>query len=69
MELLTRSIREYLRGCKKEAREVFLQRYYFCDSVKVIADNRGMSESKVKSLLYRTRLALKEYLEKEGFVV
>lgn len=68
-ELLTKTIRDYLQGCKEEARTVFLQRYYFCDSIKFIAENRGMSESKVKSLLYRTRLALKEYLEKEGFVV
>ena len=32
-----------------------------------MASELGMSESKVKTLLYRTRLGLKEYLEKEGF--
>jgi RNA polymerase sigma-70 factor (ECF subfamily) len=37
------------------------------DSIKAVAVNNSMSESKVKSMLYRTRLGLKEHLEKEGF--
>ena len=57
----------YLRLQSKETQAAFLGRYYFLDPVKEIAAYLGMSESKVKSLLYRTRLGLKEYLEKEGF--
>ena len=57
----------YLRLQSREVQTAFLGRYYFLDPVKEIAAYLGMSESKVKSLLYRTRLALKEYLEKEGF--
>lgn len=57
----------YLRLQSKEVQAAFLGRYYFLDPVKEIASYLGMSESKVKTLLYRTRLGLKEYLEKEGF--
>ena len=64
---LADAIGVYLRLQSKETQTAFLGRYYFLDPVKEIAAYLGMSESKVKSLLYRTRLGLKEYLEKEGF--
>ena len=69
VKLLADSIGVYLRLQSQEARTVFLARSYFLDPVKEIAACCGMSESKVKSLLYRTRLGLKEYLEKEGFAL
>ena len=59
----------YLRLQSEEARNAFIGRYYFLDSLKEVAAYCGMSESKCKSLLYRTRVGLKEYLEKEGFSV
>ena len=64
---LADAIGVYLRLQSREVQAAFLGRYYFLDPVKEIAAYLGMSESKVKSLLYRTRLGLKEYLEKEGF--
>ena len=64
---LSDAIGIYLRLQSKEVQAAFLGRYYFLDPVKEIARYLGMSESKVKTLLYRTRLGLKEYLEKEGF--
>lgn len=67
VKLLADSIGIYLRLQSPEARAAFLGRYYFLDSVKEIAAYCGISESKVKTLLYRTRLGLKDYLEKEGF--
>lgn len=39
------------------------------DPLGEIARSHGISESKVKSLLYRTRQGLRTYLEKEGFSV
>lgn len=66
-KLLADAIGVYLRLQSREVQTAFLGRYYFLDPVKEIAAYLGMSESKVKSLLYRTRLGLKEYLEKEGF--
>ena len=69
VKLLADAIGIYLRLQSEEARTAFIGRYYFLDPIKEVAAYCGMSESKVKSLLYRTRLDLKEYLEKEGFCV
>lgn len=67
VKLLADAIGIYLRLQSEEARTAFLGRYYFLDSVKEVAAYCGMSESKCKSLLHRTRLGLKDYLTKEGF--
>ncbi|MGN0618742.1 MAG: RNA polymerase sigma factor [Ruminiclostridium sp.] len=69
LNLLGEVISRYLRGISREAREMFVCRYFFGDSVKKIAGARGITEAKVKSSLHRTRAGLKEYLEKEGFPV
>lgn len=67
--LLAEAIGAYLRECRDEARDIFVCRYYFCDSIKAITGYFGASESKVKSSLFRTRAGLKAYLKKEGFSV
>ena len=64
---LADAIGVYLRTQSKETQAAFLGRYYFLDPVKEIAAYLGITESKVKTLLFRTRVGLKEYLEKEGF--
>lgn len=66
---LAAAISAFLRTLSKESRNLFVSRYYFCDSLKDAARYVGVSESKAKSLLYRTRLALKDYLVKEGFLI
>ena len=67
VKLLADAIGIYLRTLPEEARNLFLSRYYFLDSLKEAAACCGMTEGKAKSLLHRTRLGLKEYLRKEGF--
>ena len=67
VRLLADAIGVFLRLQSEEARNAFIGRYYFLDSVKEVAAYCGMSESKCKTLLHRTRLGLKEYLRKEGF--
>ena len=68
LNLLSQAINAFLRTLSDEARDVFIGRYYFADSIREIARYCRMSESKVKSMLFRTRAGLKSYLEKEGFV-
>ena len=68
-KVLGEALNRFLQGMSEEARHTFIGRYYFLDSVKEVAAYCGMSESKVKSILYRTRQELKTYLEKEGFVL
>ena len=59
----------FLRLQSEEARNAFIGRYYYLDSLKEVAAYCGMTESKCKTLLFRTRVALKEYLREEGFDV
>ncbi len=64
---LAEALNRFLRAVPKDARNAFIGRYYFFDPLKKVASYCGMSEAKVKSLLYRTRQSLKEYLVKEGY--
>lgn len=56
----------FLRGESEDARRVFLRRYWFFDSIADIAADCSFSESKVKSMLLRTRRRLRDYLREEG---
>ena len=67
VKLLGEAISRFLLSRPKEARTLFVARYYFLDSLKEAARYCGMTESRAKSLLCRTRCALREYLKKEGF--
>ncbi len=67
--LLAQAISAYLGTVSKEARVLFVCRYFYMDSLSEIAEYTRYSESKIKSSLYRTRRNLKAYLEKEGFVI
>ena len=60
-------ISSFLRGVKAEYRNVFLRRYWFADSISDISDRFHLSESKVRSMLFRTRNKLRDYLRKEGY--
>ncbi len=63
---LSEAIDGFLRGIGRTKRIVFVRRYWYCDSIRQIASAQGFSESKVKSLLMRTRRELKQYLERSG---
>lgn len=58
-------ISEFLRELPKESRDIFLRRYWYGDSVADIALRLRCGQSKVKSTLFRTRKALRTYLERE----
>ena len=66
---LAASISSFLRQLPDESRHAFIGRYYYCDSIKEVARYCGISEAKTKTLLFRIRCSLKEYLSKEGFTV
>lgn len=66
--LLAEAISRYLKTVSRDARDVFLGRYYFMDPIQEIAKYCGFSPSKTKSILYRTRQGLKQYLTEEGFL-
>lgn len=56
----------FLRGLSREGRAIFLRRYWYGESVAEIGLALGCRDGKVKSSLFRSRKALREYLEKEG---
>jgi len=62
-------INNCLRSMDSESRRVFIRRYWHADSIHVIAERYQMSESKVKSMLFRARKTLKACLVKEGVVL
>ncbi|MDR2572219.1 MAG: sigma-70 family RNA polymerase sigma factor [Oscillospiraceae bacterium] len=68
-KLLAEIITKWLRTLPTETRNVFIGRYYFMDSIKEVAKNNNISESKTKSMLHRTRTGLKEHLGKEGYTL
>jgi RNA polymerase sigma-70 factor (ECF subfamily) len=59
----------FLREQTPMSRDVFLRRYWFTDSVQQIAQRYHVTQSKVKSMLFRTRNALREHLKREGYVL
>lgn len=69
MMLLGDAINAFLDTLSPTARCTFVGRYYYMDSLQEVAAYYGMSEAKVRNLLYRTRQKLKIWLEQEGFAV
>lgn len=63
------SISAFLRTQKPLDRRVFVCRYFYCDSIAEIAERFGISESRVKSLLFRMRGKLRTHLEQDGITV
>ena len=65
---LAEAVNAFLRSLPPVEMGVFLRRYWYLESVKDTAARLGFSQSKVKSMLARTRKKLRTYLEKEGLL-
>lgn len=65
---LAREIRNFVGKLPDTERDVFLCRYFFLARIPEISRKFGFSESKVKSMLLRTRGKLRSHLEKEGLL-
>lgn len=66
---LVKLLDEFLGGLPKQKRIMFVQRYWYLMPIKTIAEQLSMSESKVKSALFRIRHELKSHFEREGVVL
>lgn len=69
IKMLSQCISEFLREQPVLARRVFVCRYFYCDSIAEIAALFQVSESKVKSMLFRMRNKLKKRLEEGGITI
>lgn len=65
---LSMAINRFLSTLKSDDRKIFVRRYWLMETVKEIAAKYGMSESRVKSSLFRSRGGLKNQLKKEGYL-
>lgn len=68
-EELGKLLNRFLGELSQESRLIFLRRYWYTDSIGEIAARYGISESKVKTRLHRTRIKLHSFLEMEGIYV
>ena len=66
---LAAAIDRFLRTLPEKDCNLFLRRYWYVDSISVIADRYGMKENTVKSILFRTREKLRKFLGEEGIAV
>lgn len=64
-----RIISDFLYTQSLEMRTVFVRRYWYMESVRDISDEFHISESKVKSILFRMRNKLRNHLEGEGILL
>ena len=67
--LVLELVNKLLLTVPEENRKIFVRRYWYAQSVANIAKAMGITESKVKSVLFRIRNKLKEELAKEDIYV
>ncbi len=62
-------IDSFLDTLPEYEQSVFVCRYWYFDSISDISNQFGFSESKVKSMLHRTRKKLRSKLSEEGVLI
>ena len=68
-DTIVQAVTSYLYTLDDLTRVLFVRRYFYMDSVEMLARHFGMNASSVSTKLNRTRARLKCYLEKEGIVL
>ena len=57
----------FLSTLSERDRDIFIRRYWYMDSIKAIADRHACGESKIKSVLARSRKKLYGLLKEAGY--
>ena len=65
---LTAALQSFLQTLPDEQLTMFIDRYWYWDTVPEIAARTGCRESRVKMILHRLRKQLKQKLEREGYL-
>lgn len=63
---LGQMLNRFLGTISQENRMIFLRRYWYAESIEEISRHYGLTQSKVKTSLHRTRKKLSAFLAKEG---
>ena len=64
-EELSQAIGVFVRELPEREGDIFTRRYFYAESVKVIAEGYGLTQNNVSVMLNRTRRKLREYLTKK----
>lgn len=68
-KMLGETISHFLLTLSQEKRVMFMRRYFYLNTVSEISSRLSISESKVKTSLFRIRNDLLDYLIKEGYTL
>lgn len=60
------ALNEFLEKLEKNKRIYFMQRYFYMKPIKEIAEDNGISEGSLKTMLCRIRSDLKAYITERG---
>ena len=63
------AINSFLAKLPRRTRVIFMRRYWYMSSIKEIAEDYGIPEGTIKSILSRTRQEFKNHLLKEGIAL
>lgn len=66
-KLLGEEISRFLYKLPDEKQVMFIRRYYYLDTVSEIASRLSITDSKVKTTLFRIRKELRDYLIRKGY--
>ncbi len=66
---VSKTIDRFLETLDRQSRIMFIRRYWYADSIEIIAENFKSSKNYVSVKLLRIRKALKKYLIKEGIEI
>ena len=64
---LTQCLNQFLGGQKSQDRKLFVRRYWYFDSVSEICKRYSLTQSNVKTTLFRMREKLKDRLNQGGY--
>lgn len=67
--ILGETINGFLGTLSEEKRNIFVRRYWYLDSITVISKRFAISESKVKTTLFRCRNQLRNHLKQEDYII
>ena len=60
---LMKDLNDFLSTLKSRDRSVFIRRYHYLEDIGTIAENYGITEGNVRTVLMRTRKKFRKYLE------
>lgn len=66
---LSRDVNTFVRGLPEREGNLFIRRYFFCESVEQAAHRYGITAGNASVMLSRTRKKLKAFLQQKGYAL